>query len=366
MNVAIVIYGKSIEGGGGAERRFIRVFKKLRNDKDNRIYLVINRNLYNSFIKLNLVKSTDNIIIINDAKIFSKIIFNYQLIKLFLFNIKFNIVHLVLIQKSLIPFYFILWIYNSKKIKVVSTVANYRLAYRKGLSLFESLLYNLYIKASNHIDSLYPNIVTPKKSFSITPRPFSDYTQFKPMKKENIVLFAGRLQPYKNPRVFVKAVIQLLENNELQIVKDWRFVICGSGPLEFEITKHIEDKGFKEWFYIGNCNNIPDLMGKSKIFVSLQTYENYPSQSLIEAIVTQNNIIVTDVGDTRLLFDSGMAHFINLDSTELSKTLLDIIKNGGYSQEVLEKAASAYITSNTVESFKDYLLKVWKYVENSD
>jgi len=359
MKTAIIMYGRTIEGGGGAERRFIRVFEKFKEEKNNPVFLVVNKSLYCSFYKLKLLKSSEKVIIIEDSGFFNKLNFNFQLIRLLLSYKKFNIVHLVLIQKSLIPLYFFLWFYKTKKFKVVSTVANYRIAYRKGLSLFESFLYFLYQKASNHIDSLYPSIVNPNKSLSITPCPFTDYSQFKPKKKENIVLFAGRLQPYKNPMVFIEAVFHLIENNDLSILKTWRFFVCGSGPLEDEINKRIKEKGYEEWFCIGKCSDMTDLMGRSKVFVSLQTYENYPSQSLIEAIVTQNNIVVTDVGDTRLLFAKGAAYFIDLNPIELSETLLDIFSNGGFSEKKLEETSKNFISKNNINAFKDYLISIW-------
>lgn len=361
MNVAILLYGTSIEGGGGAERRFVRVFEKF-NHESYQIFLIVNRSLYNSLYSLGYILDSNNIKIIEDALFFKNLIFNFKLIKLLFSNKEIDILHLVLIQKYLTPFYLFLWLYRNKNFKVVSTVPSYFLAYRKDISLIKSISYYLYIKASNHIDSLYPNIILKNKKYSITPCPFTDYSLFSPGVKENIVLFAGRLTNYKNPIVFVKAVIHLLENNKVNILNDWRFIVCGSGPLEKKMKQYISKKGYENYIQVKKCPDVHELMGKSKIFVSLQTYENYPSQSLIEAIVTQNNIIVTDVGDTRLLFKTGVAHFISLNPTELSNKLLEVMVNGGFSQNLLKETSENFQDKNNVEIFKEYLLNIWNEV----
>jgi len=360
MKIGVLIFGRSIQGGGGAERRFIRVINRFNETGYKDVRLVINRTLLDDLLSQGILKNSENVDVINDKFILNYLYLNVYLAKKVFFEKKYDLIHLVLVQKSLLPFYLSLALIKNKKFKVVSTVADYRMAYGNGLNYIEGFVYDIYKMASDHIDALYPRAKLSGKLFSITPTPFTDYENFVPKRKENIILFAGRFYNFKNPLLFVDSLLQILDSNHSGILNSWKIYICGSGPLESVIRKRILQSGFLERFVIGKCSDLSDLMGRSKIFVSLQSLENYPSQSLIEAIVTNNNIIVSDVGDTRLMFESNVAHFVSLDVTELSQRITDIIQNGGFSNEELESASQKFKQANNVDSFKTYLEGIWK------
>lgn len=64
----------------------------------------------------------------------------------------------------------------------------------------------------------------------------------------------------------------------------------------------------------------------SKIFLSLQNYENYPSQSLLEAISSGNYIIASDVGDTNSIVKTDFGSLVSLSIEDISIKLKDAIK----------------------------------------
>jgi len=69
-----------------------------------------------------------------------------------------------------------------------------------------------------------------------------------------------------------------------------------------------------------------DYLEKSKIFLSLQKYSNYPSRALAEALVCGNIPIITDVGESRLMISKDLGRFIpvKFSCKDLLEAILEI------------------------------------------
>jgi GalNAc-alpha-(1->4)-GalNAc-alpha-(1->3)-diNAcBac-PP-undecaprenol alpha-1,4-N-acetyl-D-galactosaminyltransferase len=124
-----------------------------------------------------------------------------------------------------------------------------------------------------------------------------------------------------------------------------------------------------------NYNNLSDfiffrtgdtskILKKSKIFVSLQQHENYPSQSLIEAIATKNIIIATDVGDTRKIVKEKYSKLISIDTYSLVEALLDLFEKEEQMDEVAELALIDLKATHNIEKFYNYLNTIWDQALN--
>lgn len=357
--VGLVLRSRDINGGGGAERRFVRFFQSKKYLCEYKITLIINRSLYQSLIGAGYLDDAFNVKIVEEIPFASSLLFNIELIKSVFIRKEFDVIHLILIQKSLIPFYVICSIYGKFKLRIIGTVASYNMAYRKNMEVMDAIVYCIFNSSLNHVDSLYPNIKTSAKSLSITPCSFTDYNKFSPAKKERIVVFAGRLSSQKNPLMFIQAVVAIYSEVS-QVDDSWVFYICGSGPLEAAIKSIINENDLGRVCRVGECNDMPSLLSRSLIFVSLQQEENYPSQALIEAIATKNSLIVTDVGSTRLLVNDSHAYLIPPALNELKKALRDLIFRGGFPEEALNKARSELLRTHNLNIFSDYLLKIWR------
>jgi glycosyltransferase involved in cell wall biosynthesis len=80
--------------------------------------------------------------------------------------------------------------------------------------------------------------------------------------------------------------------------------MIGRGELLTEVTQEV--KRINERFNGNFVELVPEYelvetLSTSKIFLSLQDYDNYPSQSLMEAMLFCNSVIATDYGDTSRL-----------------------------------------------------------------
>jgi glycosyltransferase involved in cell wall biosynthesis len=95
-------------------------------------------------------------------------------------------------------------------------------------------------------------------------------------------------------------------------------------------------------------------LAESKLFLSLQDFDNYPSQSLMEAMLFSNTIVATDTGFTSkiVLPENGNALLKSKSPEELGEAIVIGLK--GYANNVSNKS---FIESHhTIARFADYFL----------
>ncbi len=132
--------------------------------------------------------------------------------------------------------------------------------------------------------------------------------------------------------------------------------ICGSGPLEAEIRRDFAA-------ITGHRVQIqyePDpfrILLRSKVFVSLQVVENYPSQSLLEAMACGCAIIATDVGLTRQLLDEDCAILIRPEPAALAEALRQVLSSPTLRCTLGASARRVVTTQQTIERFADYFIR---------
>ncbi len=115
----------------------------------------------------------------------------------------------------------------------------------------------------------------------------TDYT------KEKLIVYASRLIPRKNPLMFARAAKDFL----LQF-PDWKVAILGDGALQQETSEVLKEEIAEGRAIVQRVDNIYAYYCRSKIFASTITPDNYPSQSILEAMLVENAILATNIGDT--------------------------------------------------------------------
>lgn len=133
--------------------------------------------------------------------------------------------------------------------------------------------------------------------------------------KDNLVVYAHRLVARKNPMLAAEAFTILATE-----FPEWDFYICGDGELKNEVETAILSENIQNFKYRGYVYEMDKLMERSKIFVSLIEPDNYPSQSVFNAMANGNALIVSDTGFSKDKFikDNGYAVDLTVD---------DIVKN---------------------------------------
>ncbi len=166
--------------------------------------------------------------------------------------------------------------------------------------------------------------------------------------KEKIVLFAHRLINRKNPTKYLEAV-ELLSKE----YSDWKFLIYGAGEMRQEIIEMVERIG-KNVEY-GYTTEISELQKRSSIFVSIIEPDNYPSQSVLEAMYFGNAVVLSDTGCSKKMFYYNNGVVIqSIDKISIYKGIKDIIDSNRI-YDMQKKSVELVRKKYTTKKYLDYL-----------
>ena len=227
--------------------------------------------------------------------------------------------------------------------------------------------FNYGLGKSDSLDFLSPFIVEGilerkiklnKSSINISPCSFSDYRKCIPGDKNDFsVSYAARIFPDKNPMLYLEAANT--------IVKKYPFVkfnLLGEGlaSLQEEINDFININNLKNSINYCFHPNPPEVFSKSTVFVSIQTTNNYPSQSVLEAMACGNAIIATDVGDTRMFVNDEVGILIPLELNSLVNALERLINNKEQALMLGKNAREFVLKTHTLEKCSEYYLDLFE------
>jgi glycosyltransferase involved in cell wall biosynthesis len=155
--------------------------------------------------------------------------------------------------------------------------------------------------------------------------------------------FVARLVPLKG--------IELLFDALSETASPLNVHICGDGPMRYYIksrTDVIENHNI----YVGYCENPIETLSRSKVFLSLQAYNNYPSQSVFEAIKSGCLVVATDVGETRKILNEENSILIK-DKATLVNAIEVALENDGLRESLIQESEKVFQKHN-IENFSDY------------
>jgi len=189
---------------------------------------------------------------------------------------------------------------------------------------------------SNYVDVLDPTIFKTAKKWrffdnskiSFTSCSFCNTDHYKPEVKENWVVFLGRFFQLKQVIPFVHAIPGICKKCKELKIEDVRFFILGHGEQEQEITELLQQPSYNSIPITFGFDGEPHkILNKSKVFLSLQKKNNYPSRSLIEAFSAGNVAVVTDNGETRWLAKPEFSFYVkeNFNQKELIAAITEAL-----------------------------------------
>src|SRR4030095_14925333 len=395
MNKIILMIGITGNYIGGAQKRFLSLFNHITGQRKD-YYLVVNKKMYLSLKNNNVLKSYENV----------RVLTLYREKKLDKFNVtgdtfegaveenkKISRIRLFLGQRKTFLKSILTWItfvFEFRKIikelncDVVYTIwtggifawplkkfYNFKVIHSYNDSLIQDISREYWksldseyyvLKYCDVVDFLSHQIVNSLEKemgkinperISISPNSFIDYERFVPKyPKENSVVFLSRLKEIKNPMLFLNAIKILSERNK--DFSDIKFYVYGEGPLESDIISFINNNKLNNVFFGGLVFETWKYLCSSKVYVSLQEGNNYPSQSLIEAMACENAIIASDVGETRLLVTENEGILVNLNAKDIGGALGKLFITPFLIEDLGKNARKKVMENHTIENFTKY------------
>ncbi|MFC4260095.1 glycosyltransferase [Marinobacter lacisalsi] len=170
-----------------------------------------------------------------------------------------------------------------------------------------------------------------------------------PRAKDDSITFAARLISRKNGILFAHAVDAFLSRYD-----NWRVDILGNGPDE-EIIKSI----LSQWIdndraFVGKVSDVAPYVIKSKIFVSVIEPDNYPSQSVMEAMYAGNALLLSDTGMSKQKFIDGNGCVVQLTSEAIVEGLETLVSSGNL--DALGVRSRQLVTERfSADNYMDYI-----------
>lgn len=361
---------------GGAERRFAYLFSYLSKKNPCSVYLITNQAAFDGLSKLidGFGDYESNVFTISDSKghsLISKLFKLRQMIfffksLLFLKSMKITHVHFP-VNPSGYAFalsFFLSFMNISMSCSVVNSIKRSK----SDFSRIQYLLWKRVIKKSLWIDFLSPSIATNMKAIfgfiikdkrsSISPCSFSysadlkfslqeDFSEIEAKKKID-VLFLSRFISGKGVEVLLHA-LKILEDQRIKM----RVTIAGFGELEGYIQDSIKNFSYVDCEICFSLNPM-SLLEVSRLVLSIQQYENYPSQTILEAASCFATIIATNVGDTPMICNSKNSVLIDYDPLSLANAIVALLGNTKLRRELSSTLYSDVKQKHSVEVFSNY------------
>jgi len=376
---------------GGAEKRYATLFNRLM-DEGRDYYLIINRGLYQLFIDSTLLREHERILIFEDgtkgsvheikaeeSRDKTEMAEKSQKSRLRLFLGRWKYFFFTLLLWLRFSRFFVrqvrkiritklygvwqggiwtwMWCKQLKIHLVYSVNASEKLMLYKDVVKFFDSQYRV-LQNADALDFLSPSLIDDyrramdgrlKGKILKTPNSFIDFTNYYAVApKMPWVVFLGRLEPLKNPMLFIEAINQLVKDARF---RDAKFFIMGNGSMLSRLREYASDQHFENIVFTGLHPKPWEILQQSSVFVSLQNSENYPSQSLMEAMACENGVVVTDVGDTRLLVSENEGLLVDHDYMQVAGAIAKLIDNKQLREALGKSARQKVMTTQTLEKF---------------
>ncbi len=219
-------------------------------------------------------------------------------------------------------------------------------------------LYRAALSRCEQVDALTVQVredlirrgVAPQK-IAVSPGSVVDLERFRPAPvKEPWVLFAGRLIEEKNPLLFVEAASLIR-----RAAPEARFFLLGNGPLAPQVEAAVARFDLHAVMTLGFQADIAPVLAKGAVFVSLQRQDNYPSQSLLEAMASGLASVATDVGLTWRLVDEATGVRVKPEATSVAEAVVSLLRDPDRRHRMGEAARRRVSEHHSEERYRAYL-----------
>lgn len=170
-----------------------------------------------------------------------------------------------------------------------------------------------------------------------------------------LIAFSGRFAPEKNPLLLLDAVARVRERGH-----DCRVIMLGEGPLSGDMRRRISELRLASAVDIDFVKKPLERIQDAAVFVSLQTGDNYGSQSLLEAMGAGCAVMATAVGETHRLVTPDVGLLAKPDVEHVSEALISLLLNPEGTLNMGRAASSRARTLFSADTYVDFLESLYE------
>ncbi len=176
-----------------------------------------------------------------------------------------------------------------------------------------------------------------------------------PKTKDPLVIFCGSLERNKNPMLALEIFDRVCNLAGRKLGEKLELIFFGKGQKEQELREAIAKLNLnsnREAAKIEDFALYFQKLRRASVFLSLQEHDNYPSQSLMEAMILGCKTLCTADGDTKLMFGNTVNNRVvdSRNPDDFAVDLLELLQDEGF----CEANANHINLNHNIERFAEY------------
>ena len=342
MSKKVVVHLISSLGNGGCENMLLRTLSKMSEFEHIVVVLKTRGELADKFEKIGIrVLSFNNVF-----KLKPDLVITY----LFYADVVGRILLPVFLKTPVVPF--LRTTYNHPKYWIAR--------------VFEKLTKSLvssYLANSESVKDFYVNHYgIDSNKITVVPNGIDVkfYDQIKSISHETkTIICVANLHINKGHKYLLEAFEEVYKTNKN--IKLW---LVGDGVEKENLLKQIlYYKSKSNIKFLGNRNDVPELLKQSDIFVLPTLFEGM-SNAVMEAMVSRIPIITTNIPENKILLDDNSALFIPVNNSDMIAKNINLLLSDAKLAQKLDKNAKQIILDNydLIKVAKKYEGFVRKYI----
>lgn len=178
--------------------------------------------------------------------------------------------------------------------------------------------------------------------------PYFDQKGCQSFEKKKILVSACRFIKRKNVPLLAKAI-----SNVINLLPEWDFYLFGQGDQEEEIKEILRESIESGRVRVCYSENTLTTLASSSIYVSLIEPDNYPSQSVLEAMASENALLLSRTGSSSnfISADNPNGLLVELAEKSISDAILRLCQSDDLLAEMQKNSAKYVSTKYNPDAF---------------
>ena len=354
---------------GGIEKRYLSIVEYLiKNKKDKNFYFLINRAAIKNKRLISFFLENNNVKIYGFFNLFSKIPFlrliEYRILLLLTF------IQILFFNKQKFDLTFFIGRNSLRFVKIINTKQriyelvysgklNDKIEYTDVFALTKSFQFHFLCLTEsiyNNINLLIKNNLHPYSTIKYSNKSFLNSSvetdKIDINKKTKTVTFVSRLDFGKGVHLLVDII-----NDTMKMDNTINFNIIGYGKFRNYISECLNElnKKYNVNLKVLNTTETSHYLKTSLLFLSLQEYENFPSQSALEALFHENYLLATDVGMSSLLVKYNNGELLESKAQTFADRIVGLCEDFENTQRLGRKSKELVVNEFNIEDYIIFL-----------
>ncbi len=180
-----------------------------------------------------------------------------------------------------------------------------------------------------------------------------NHEAFHPEPKELLVSYAARTIDWKNPLLMVSVIDHVFRRRP-----DVRFQVLGTGKLAAETAERIRSARWANQVQASYREDPSPVVNRSLVHVSLDHFDNFPNQSMLEGMAAGCAIVASNVGETHRVVTPDVGVLTSLEPEDIAQAILRLVSDPPKAEDMGHAGRARILENHHVDRYVEYLHRV--------